>query len=140
MVSTGPAVVLSSLALPRPAEAGKPGQLVEHVACPSDPSERYTLYLPSAYVAGRRWPLLFVFDPARVRGVPRNSSRVRPSVSAGRRGVGGFAQRPVERNEHAVTAMWPALMADTRSTPRASTPRGIPVVPRSRGWSRETAR
>ena len=39
------------------------GVLVEGVACPSDPEQTYTLYLPSAYSSTKRWPLLFVFDP-----------------------------------------------------------------------------
>jgi predicted esterase len=47
----------------RPSSAPTPGQLVERIACPSDPSQTYTLYLPSGYTPGRRWPLLLVFDP-----------------------------------------------------------------------------
>jgi predicted esterase len=39
------------------------GVIVERVACPSDRSQTYTLYLPSAYNAAKKWPLLFVLDP-----------------------------------------------------------------------------
>ena len=106
------AVVLSALALPRPAQAGTPGQLVEHVPCPSDPSERYTLYLPSAYTAGRRWPLLLVFDPgARARRAAEEfqgaAERFGWIVAVSENSRNG----PWERSQHAVAAMWPALLA-----------------------------
>lgn len=39
------------------------GALTENVACVSDPSQTYTLYLPSGYTTERRWPVLFIFDP-----------------------------------------------------------------------------
>jgi predicted esterase len=39
------------------------GELVEGVACASDPSQTYTLYLPRAYTPERLWPTLLVFDP-----------------------------------------------------------------------------
>ncbi len=39
------------------------GQLTENVACVSDPTQTYTLYLPSGYTTERRWPVLFIFDP-----------------------------------------------------------------------------
>ncbi|MCP4200614.1 MAG: hypothetical protein GY769_01610 [bacterium] len=39
------------------------GKLTENVACVSDPTQTYTLYLPSGYTTERRWPVLFIFDP-----------------------------------------------------------------------------
>ncbi|MDH3255215.1 MAG: hypothetical protein OEM62_09505, partial [Acidobacteriota bacterium] len=39
------------------------GTLVENIACTTDPTQTYTLYLPSTYTTERRWPVLFVFDP-----------------------------------------------------------------------------
>jgi predicted esterase len=39
------------------------GRLTERLACKSDPTQTYTLYLPSAYTAERTWPALLVFDP-----------------------------------------------------------------------------
>ena len=44
---------------PQPAR----GVLVEHVSCPGDSTQTYTLYLPSTYQTSREWPLLLVFDP-----------------------------------------------------------------------------
>jgi dienelactone hydrolase len=44
--------------------------LVDGIACRSDPTQTYAVYLPSDYdppppddPTGRRWPILFVFDP-----------------------------------------------------------------------------
>lgn len=45
------------------------GELVEGIATAADPSQTYTLYLPSAYSAERTWPALLIFDP-RGRGTP----------------------------------------------------------------------
>lgn len=45
------------------AAAPERGRLVEDVACASDPTQTYTLYLPSHYDATKRHPLLFVLDP-----------------------------------------------------------------------------
>jgi poly(3-hydroxybutyrate) depolymerase len=40
-----------------------PGQVIEKVTCDADPAESYALYLPSNYTPGRKWPILYVFDP-----------------------------------------------------------------------------
>jgi hypothetical protein len=37
-----------------PPEQPTPGMLAEHVSCPSDPTQTYSIYLPSTYVATRR--------------------------------------------------------------------------------------
>ncbi|TFG55175.1 MAG: hypothetical protein E4H35_06315 [Candidatus Aminicenantes bacterium] len=39
------------------------GKLIEKVACLEEPSQSYALYLPSAFDPGRKWPILFLFDP-----------------------------------------------------------------------------
>ena len=41
----------------------QPGQVVEKIACESDASKTYALYLPAAYVTGKTWPALVVMDP-----------------------------------------------------------------------------
>jgi predicted esterase len=53
------APLAAQTAIPTPA----PGQLARGVVSPSNPAERYDVYLPSAYVAERTWPVLFVMDP-----------------------------------------------------------------------------
>jgi hypothetical protein len=43
------------------------GQIIDAVACLSDASQTYALYLPSTYTPDRAWPILYAFDP-RARG------------------------------------------------------------------------
>jgi predicted esterase len=88
-----------------------PGRLVEHINCPSDPTQTYSIYLPSAYVATRRWPLLLVFDPggrgARAAEMFREAAeRFGWIVAASENSRNG----PWEPTLRAVNAMWPALL------------------------------
>ena len=39
------------------------GEMVEGIACVSDPTQTYSLYIPSTYTSDRRLPVLLVFDP-----------------------------------------------------------------------------
>lgn len=39
------------------------GQVIDHVACLSDSSQSYALYLPSSYSTDKKWPILYGFDP-----------------------------------------------------------------------------
>jgi predicted esterase len=39
------------------------GMLVEKVVCQGDSGQSYALYLPSAFDPGKKWPILFLFDP-----------------------------------------------------------------------------
>ena len=41
-----------------------PGTPVSSVACEAEPQYSYALYLPSAYVPERTWPLILAFDPS----------------------------------------------------------------------------
>jgi predicted esterase len=95
-----------------PAEGPARGSLVEHVACPTDPSQTYTLYLPSKYEPTRKWPLLLVFDPggraARAAEVFREAAeRFGWIVAASENSRNG----PWEPTLRAINAMWPALLA-----------------------------
>ena len=40
-----------------------PGQIGE-VACVSDRTQTYALYVPSSYTPGKRWPIIYFFDPS----------------------------------------------------------------------------
>src|SRR4029453_9386649 len=87
------------------------GVLVEHVSCPNDPTQTYTLYLPSTYQADRKWPLLLVFDPgaraARAAEVFREAAeRFGWIVAASENSRNG----PWEPTLRAINAMWPALL------------------------------
>jgi predicted esterase len=93
--------------------SGQParGTLVEHVSCPTDPSQTYTLYLPSTYTPTRKWPLLLVFDPggraARAAEVFREAAeRFGWIVAASENSRNG----PWEPTLRAINAMWPALL------------------------------
>jgi len=95
------------------AQPGQParGTLVEHVSCPSDPTQTYTLYLPSSYQPSRSWPLLLVFDPggraARAAEVFRDAAeRFGWIIAASENSRNG----PWEPTLRAVNAMWPALL------------------------------
>ena len=39
------------------------GEMVEGIACQSNPTQTYTLYIPSTYTSDLRLPVLLVFDP-----------------------------------------------------------------------------
>jgi predicted esterase len=39
------------------------GQIIDRVACATDASQSYALYLPRAYAPDRSWPVIFAFDP-----------------------------------------------------------------------------
>jgi dienelactone hydrolase len=87
------------------------GALVEHVSCPTDPSQTYTLYLPTKYEPTRKWPLLLVFDPggraARAAEVFREAAeRFGWIVAASENSRNG----PWEPTLRAINAMWPALL------------------------------
>ena len=88
-----------------------PGTLVEHVSCPTDPTQTYTLYLPTKYETTRKWPLLLVFDPggraARAAGVFREAAeRFGWIVAASENSRNG----PWEPTLRSINAMWPALL------------------------------
>jgi len=38
-------------------------KLIENVVCQADPGQSYALYLPSSFDPGKKWPILFLFDP-----------------------------------------------------------------------------
>jgi pimeloyl-ACP methyl ester carboxylesterase len=114
----GPLVALMLIGELPPAQP-TPGMLAEHVSCPSDPTQTYSIYLPSTYVATRRWPLLLVFDPggrgARAAEVFREAAeRYGWIVAASENSRNG----PWEPTLRAVNAMWPALLGGYAVDPR----------------------
>jgi predicted esterase len=56
------AVCLSPLS-PFPVQDLETGKLIENVVCQAEPGQSYALYLPSAFDSGKKWPILFLFDP-----------------------------------------------------------------------------
>lgn len=55
----------------RAGEAELPkGRILEKVACVADNTKSYALYVPTAFDPGRKWPVLFCFDPGARGKVP----------------------------------------------------------------------
>jgi len=107
MLFTSAAILILALQV---SQSGR-GTLLEHVACPTDPSQTYTLYLPIKYDPTRKWPLLLVFDPggraARGAEVFREAAeRFGWIVAASENSRNG----PWEPTLRAINAMWPALL------------------------------
>ncbi len=113
-----PLVLLSA-----PAEAQVPhpkGQLVEGIAAAADPSQTYTLYLPSAYDPARKWPVLLVLDPRGRSVVAAELFREAAErygwiliSSNDTRSDGGW-----EPNRKALSALWPEANQRYASDPK----------------------
>ena len=41
-----------------------PGVVESHIACAVDKNQSYALYLPSYYDSKKKWPIIFIFEPA----------------------------------------------------------------------------
>ncbi len=48
----------------------RPGTIADTVVCRGDARQSYALYLPSTYSRGKKWPILYAFDPAARGRVP----------------------------------------------------------------------
>jgi pimeloyl-ACP methyl ester carboxylesterase len=46
------------------------GEILDPVFCQHDFTQSYTLYLPTTYQAGRRWPVIYCFDPGGKGSIP----------------------------------------------------------------------
>jgi len=108
-----PLIIIAALQSPRSVRAAEitPGQLVEGLACRSDPTQTYTLYLPSRYTSTKRWPALLVFDP-RGRSVHAAEIFQRAAEEYGWLILSSDNTRsdgPWEPNNRAMRAMWPEL-------------------------------
>ena len=47
-----------------------PGQINDTVKCLDDPSQTYALYLPSYFAPDRKWPVVYLFEPAARGALP----------------------------------------------------------------------
>jgi len=56
-------LLFAALTLAGFAESGPLGMITDRVVCAADPTQAYALYVPSQYAPGRRWPVIFCFDP-----------------------------------------------------------------------------
>ena len=87
------------------------GEMVEGLACATDPTQTYTLYLPRGFTNERRWPVLLVFDP-RGRSVLAAELFREAADSYGWILVSSNDTRsdgPMEPNVKALNALWPEV-------------------------------
>lgn len=96
------------------------GTLVPNIACVSDSTQTYTLYLPPGYTTDRRWPALLILDP---RGRSERAAELfRPAAEA----YGWIllssdntrSDGPMEPNHRALAALWPELLRRYPTDPR----------------------
>ena len=96
----------------RPVAAGYPvGELVEGVSCQNDPTQTYTLYLPTGFDPSRRWPVLLIFDP-RGRSVLAAELFRDAAEAYGWILVSSNDTRsdgPMDPNIRAINALWPEV-------------------------------
>jgi predicted esterase len=87
------------------------GGMVEGLACASDPSQTYTLYLPPGFSNQRRWPVLLIFDP-------RGRSVLAAELFREAADLYGWilvssndtrSDGPMEPNVKALNALWPEV-------------------------------
>jgi len=62
------APVLAAQNLPQ--LALRPGVVIPRQTCAAKPEQSYALYLPSHYDAGKRWPIIYAFDPDARGNIP----------------------------------------------------------------------
>lgn len=83
------------------------GKLVKKVICLEEPVQSYALYLPSAFDPGRKWPILFLFDPGARGAVGVEAFRVAAyfdlAIAACEEGL--FRERYLYFNRACVAAM-----------------------------------
>jgi len=87
------------------------GEMVEGIACASNPTQTYTLYIPSTFTNDRRWPVLLVFDP-RGRSLLAAELFREAAETYGWIIISSDNTRsdgPMEPNTIALQALWPEL-------------------------------
>jgi predicted esterase len=87
------------------------GEMVEGVACISNPTQTYTLYIPSTYSSERRYPVLLVFDP---RGRSLVAAEVFREAAEAYSWIivssdNTRSDGPMEPNTVALQALWPEV-------------------------------
>ena len=83
------------------------GTIVPKVVCRARPEQSYALYLPSSYTANKRWPIVYVFEPAARGLLPTQlmedaAEQYGYIVATSNNSENG----PWKRNADAAAAMW----------------------------------
>ena len=83
------------------------GQVIEKVLCAGSQGESYALYLPSNYTPGRRWPILYAFDPGARGRIPvtlyKDAAEKYGYIVAGSNNSQNFTNEPPKRS---IFALW----------------------------------
>jgi len=87
------------------------GEMVEGIACATDPTQTYTLYIPSSYSNDRQWPVLLVFDP---RGRSLHAAELFRTAAETYGWIivssdNTRSDGPMEPNTIALQALWPEI-------------------------------
>jgi predicted esterase len=85
-------------------ERGKP---LDKVVCLNAPEQSYALYLPTAFIPGEKWPVLFLFDPG-ARGLTAIEAFRAAAEEFGWILIGSNNSRngPMEISARAASAIW----------------------------------
>ncbi len=87
------------------------GELIQGIECEADPTQTYTLYLPSRFDPEKRWPGLLIFDP-------RGRSMLAAELFRDAAETYGWvilssdntrSDGPMEPNRKALDALWPEV-------------------------------
>jgi dienelactone hydrolase len=104
--------ILVIATIPAPAAQPPPpslptAQVIDTVACLSDPAQSYALYLPSSYTPAKRWPIIYAFDPFARGKIPvklyRDAAEKYGYIVAGSNNSRNFA---FEESSKGANAMW----------------------------------
>jgi dienelactone hydrolase len=91
----------------RPSEPLVAGQVIEKVLCAGSLGQSYALYLPSNYTPGKRWPILYAFDPGARGRIPvtlyKDAAEKHGYIVAGSNNSQNFTNDPPERS---IFAIW----------------------------------
>ena len=110
--SAVPAATAGATAEGSPASSPLPtGRLVEGMKCSVDPTQTYTLYLPSGYSPEGRWPALLIFDP---RGRSVQAAEIFRAAAERYSWVilssdNTRSDESMEPNARALNALWPEV-------------------------------
>jgi tetratricopeptide (TPR) repeat protein len=112
LLMSGRRVLFAALLLvlffhPSRAEEIARGVVLERVACQETSGQTYALFLPSSYSTGKRWPVVYAFDPAARGRVPVERFK-EAAEKYGYIIVGSNNSRngPVKASIEAFDAMW----------------------------------
>jgi predicted esterase len=101
-------ILLAAVSLALSATAGT---VTERIACASDATQTYSLFLPASYDSSRRYPVLLIFDP-RGRALVAMERFQEAADARGWILISSYDTRsdgPIDPNVRAIDALWPEI-------------------------------